>query len=119
MALLEQWRRTYPVTTDIFTAILGGTLGIGSILPFLVPPMMQGTIIAPRESYEHPLRSRIISTLVKSPGIHFRELQRQLDAANGTLRHHLRVLTNEKSVTIVVIADMPFGACSLIKDVTT
>ena len=48
MALLEQWRRTYPVTTDIFTAILGGTLGIGSILPILAPPMMQGTIIAPR-----------------------------------------------------------------------
>ncbi|MFL2973938.1 MAG: hypothetical protein CBC57_04165 [Euryarchaeota archaeon TMED97] len=103
MALLEQWCRNYPVTTDIFTAILGGTLGFGSILPFIAPPMIQGTIIAPRESYEHPLRSRIISTLVKSPGIHFRELQRQLDAANGTLRHHLRVLTNEKSVTTVSV----------------
>jgi predicted transcriptional regulator len=26
-----------------------------------------------------------------------------LDAANGTLRHHLRVLTNEKSVTIISV----------------
>ena len=103
MALLEQWCRNYPVTTDIFTAIVGGTLGFGSILPFIAPPMIQGTIIAPRESYEHPLRSRIISTLVKSAGIQFRELQRQLDAANGTLRHHLRVLTNEKSVTTVSV----------------
>ena len=103
MALLEQWRETYPVTTDIFTAIIGGTLGIGAMVPFFAPPMMQGTITAPRESYEHPLRSRIISTLVKSPGIHFRELQRQLNAANGTLRHHLRVLTNEKSVTLMSV----------------
>ena len=104
MALLEQWRSTYPWTADIITAVLGGTLGLGGVLPLLSPPVVQGALSAPHhEPYEHPLRSKILSTLVKSPGIHFRELQRQLDAANGTLRHHLRVLINEKSVTIVPV----------------
>ena len=49
------------------------------------------------------MRGRILRTLDRSPGIHFRELQRQLNAPNGTLRHHLRVLSNERSVTIVPI----------------
>jgi len=104
MALIEQLRSTYPLATDIVTVILGGAVGIGSIIPFLTPPTMQGAISSHQhENYIHPLRSKILKTLVKSPGIHFRELQRQLDAANGTLRHHLRVLTNEKTVTIVSV----------------
>ena len=49
------------------------------------------------------MRGRILRTLDRSPGIHFRELQRQLNAPTGTLRHHLRVLSNERSVTIVPI----------------
>ena len=66
--------------------------------------MARGTLAAPSDhSWEHPLRGRILRTLERSPGIHFRELQRQLDAANGTLRHHLRVLVNERSVTVVPV----------------
>ena len=61
-------------------------------------------MIAHRENdWEHPLRVRIVDALEKSPGIHFRELQRRLDAANGTLRHHLDILTKEGVVTIVPV----------------
>jgi predicted transcriptional regulator len=69
----------------------------------MVPPAAQGTLSAPRENWENPVRARIMSTLNRSPGIHFRELQRRLDAANGTLRHHLDVLVAEKSVTTMSV----------------
>ena len=69
----------------------------------MIPPAAQGTLSAPRENWEHPVRARIMSTLNRSPGIHFRELQRRLDAANGTLRHHLDVLVAEKSVTTMSV----------------
>ncbi len=103
MALIEQLRCAYPITSDILTAMLGGVVGISTIIPFIAPAV-QGSISAPHhEEHVHPLRTKILSTLVKSPGIHFRELQRQLNAANGTLRHHLRVLMNEKTVTVISV----------------
>jgi len=78
-------------------------LGLGGISPFFLPTA-QGTLIAPRErDWEHPLRRRILNTLERSPGIHFRELQRSLEAANGTLRHHLDILSREGSVTVVPV----------------
>ncbi len=103
MALIEQWRSTRPWFVDGLAAIAGGALGLAGLLPLIVPAA-QGTLAAPRDhSWEHPLRKRILNTLERSPGIHFRELQRQLDAANGTLRHHLDVLVNERSVTIMPV----------------
>ena len=103
MALIEQWRNTRPWFVDGLAAIAGGALGLAGLLPLIVPAA-QGTLAAPRDhSWEHPLRKRILNTLERSPGIHFRELQRQLDAANGTLRHHLDVLVNERSVTIMPV----------------
>ena len=76
MALIEQWRSTRPWFVDGLAALAGGALG---------------------------LRKRILNTLERSPGIHFRELQRQLDTANGTLRHHLDVLVRERSITIMPV----------------
>ena len=103
MALIEQWRSTRPWFVDGLAAIAGGTLGLAGLLP-LIAPAAQGTLAAPKDhSWEHPLRKRILNTLERSPGIHFRELQRQLDAANGTLRHHLSVLENERSVTTMPV----------------
>ena len=73
------------------------------MFPFIAPAA-QGTLAAPRDhAWEHPLRKRILNTLERSPGIHYRELQRQLDAANGTLRHHLDVLIKERTVTIMPV----------------
>jgi len=103
MALLEQWRSKRSWFFDGLAAIVGGVMGLGSLLPMLVP-VSEGTLAAPRDhSWEHPLRRSILSTLERSPGILYRELQRQLDAANGTLRHHLDVLISERSVTTMSV----------------
>ncbi|MBF46320.1 MAG: hypothetical protein CMA96_01055 [Euryarchaeota archaeon] len=103
MALLQQWRSKRSWFLDGLAAITGGVIGLGGILPILVP-VSEGTLAAPRDhSWEHPLRRSILSTLERSPGIHYRELQRQLDAANGTLRHHLDVLISERSVTTMSV----------------
>ena len=103
MALVDQWRFSRPWYLDSIGAIAGAALGIGGSLQLLFPAA-QGTMIAHRETgWEHPLRLRIVDILEKSPGIHFRELQRRLDAANGTLRHHLDILTKEGVVTIVPV----------------
>ncbi|MDP7001970.1 MAG: winged helix-turn-helix transcriptional regulator [Candidatus Thalassarchaeaceae archaeon] len=100
MALIQQWRAAHPWISDSITAIVAGSLGLSTILP----PLAQGTLSSPHgNSWENPLRSRILTTLERSPGIHFRELQRQLEAANGTLRHHLNVLVKERSVTVVPV----------------
>ncbi len=103
MALIQQWREAHPWLSGSLAAIAAGSTGIASLLPFAAP-FARGTLAAPSDhSWEHPLRGRILRTLERSPGIHFRELQRQLEAANGTLRHHLRVLVNERSVTVVPV----------------
>jgi len=103
MALLEQWRSKRSLFVDGLVALAGGVFGLGALLPGMLPPAAQGTLSAPRENWEHPVRARIMSTLDRSPGIHFRELQRRLDAANGTLRHHLDVLVSDKSVTTMSV----------------
>ena len=103
MPLLEQWRQKFPWISETFAILAGSSLGLGAIANPLTP-FTSATISSPIDNqWEHPLRGQILSTLQKSPGIHFRELQRQLSAANGTLRHHLRVLINEKSVTTVPV----------------
>ena len=104
MALLQQWRSKRSWFVDGLIVIGGGMTGLASLVPMLAPPFAEGAISSPKFSpWEHPLRSRIITTLDRSPGIHCRELQRRLDAANGTLRHHLDVLVNEDIVTIVPV----------------
>ncbi|MDG1533733.1 MAG: hypothetical protein P8Q35_04770 [Candidatus Thalassarchaeaceae archaeon] len=103
MALLQQWRSKRSWLVDGVLAASAGILGLGALFPAMIPPAAQGTLSAPRENWEHPLRARIMLTLNRSPGIHFRALQRRLDAANGTLRHHLDVLVSEKSVTTMSV----------------
>jgi len=103
VALFDQWKASRPWYVDSIGALAGATLGLGGVFQLLFP-VAQGTMIAHRETgWEHPLRLRIIETLEKSPGIHFRELQRRLSAANGTLRHHLDSLTKEGIVTVVPV----------------
>ena len=103
MALFDQWKATRPWYVDSIGALGGAAIGLGGGFQLLFPAA-QGTMIAHRETgWEHPLRIRIIETLEKSPGIHFRELQRRLSAANGTLRHHLDSLTKEGIVTVVPV----------------
>ena len=102
MPIVRQLRESYPWIADSLTAMVAGATGISALIPFA--PFAPGALSAPREhSWEHPLRVSRLRTLARSPGSHFRELQRQLDAANGTLRHHLRVLVNERSVPSVPV----------------
>jgi len=104
MALLQQWRSRRSWAVDSIIAIGGATMGITGLVPALIPPIAEGTISSPSEHpWEHPVRAKILTTLEKSPGLHFRELQRRMNAANGTLRHHLDVLVNEKTVTIIPV----------------
>jgi len=55
---------------------------------------------SPEHGWGHPLRNRIMIALDRSPGIHFRELQRRLGVANGTLRHRLHRMENEREVFV-------------------
>ena len=103
MALVDQWKISRPWYVDSIGALAGAALGLGGGFQLLFSAT-QGTMIAHRETgWEHPLRLRIVEALERSPGIHFRELQRRLSAANGTLRHHLDTLTKEGVVTVVPV----------------
>ena len=63
---------------------LSGFLGI----PFVgIQGIIKGVV---NNDWSHPLGDRILTQLTNSPGLHYRELQRRLGAANGTLRHRLR-----------------------------
>ena len=90
MALVDQWKATRPWYVDSIGALAGAALGLGGGFQLLFPAA-QGTMIAHRETgWEHPLRLRIIEALEKSPGIHFRELQR--DYPQQTV-HYVTILT--------------------------
>lgn len=105
MALLEQWRRQRP-WLGLGIAGLGGTLAapFTAILPWMFTPSVAGTIShRPIEFEEHPLRKRILQILRDEPGLCYRELQKKLSAANGTLRHHLDVLVSGRKITIVPV----------------
>ena len=91
MALLQQWMRQRPWLSAGLTGIVGGVVGIASAaMPWAWGA--KGTISTHVLAYEHPMRRRILVTLEDSPGLCYRELQKALNAANGTLRHHLDVL---------------------------
>lgn len=43
---------------------------------------------------DHERRARILQAVQSTPGIHFGDLRRLLELGNGTLAHHLRMLTH-------------------------
>ena len=101
MALLRQWISQRPWLAAGIAGATGGLVGLGSGLSSLA--FTRGGVKSKISDYEHPLRQRIIRTLEKSPGLCYRELQSNLSAANGTLRHHLDVLSSRKSITIISV----------------
>jgi predicted transcriptional regulator len=99
MALLQQWHRQRPWLMA-GVAALGAS--IGAVMPWNWGT--SGVISTKVENpWEHPLRRRIIQVLERQPGLAYRELQRELGAANGTLRHHLDVLISNRSITVVPV----------------
>ena len=101
MALLRQWISQRPWLAAGIAGATGGLVGLGSGLSSLA--FTRGGVKSKISDYEHPLRQRIIRTLERSPGLCYRALQSNLSAANGTLRHHLDVLTSRKSITIISV----------------
>jgi predicted transcriptional regulator len=101
MALIRQWINQRPWLAAGLTGATGGILGIGAQIGALAFP--RGTVNTKLREFEHPLRRRILHTLEKNPGLCYRELQSHLSAANGTLRHHLDVLSSKKSITIISV----------------
>jgi predicted transcriptional regulator len=101
MALLKQWVNQRPWLAAGIAGATGGIIGFGSSLSSLM--FTRGGVKSRITEFEHPLRQRIIKTLEKSPGLHYRELQSKLSAANGTLRHHLDVLSSRKAITIISV----------------
>ena len=101
MALLRQWISQRPWLAAGIAGATGGLFGIGSSLSSLA--FSRGGVDAKVSDFEHPLRRRILRTLDKNPGLCYRELQSNLSAANGTLRHHLDVLTSRRAITIISV----------------
>ena len=102
MALLQQWIRQRPWLVAGLTGLVGGAVGLASAaMPWTWGA--RGVISSHVLAHEHPMRRRILITLEDSPGLCYRELQKQLNAANGTLRHHLDVLQSQMTITAVSV----------------
>jgi predicted transcriptional regulator len=90
--------------------LLGATSGLSGIAGGVVAAAgaigaitLGGVSSKSKHQHEHPQRLRILSALEVNPGLCYRELQSVLNAANGTLRHHLDVLQARNSVIIVPV----------------
>ena len=106
MALLTQWVRQRPWLAAGIAGTVGGIAGIAQGLAAMtsaVSALAFGGIATMRQSSEHPFRARVLRTLERHPGLCYRELQHELSAANGTLRHHLDVMHNQGNITILPV----------------
>lgn len=107
MPLLSQWVRQRPW---LAAGLIGVTSGLSGIAGGVVAAAgaigaitLGGVSSKSKHQHEHPQRLRILSALEVNPGLCYRELQSVLNAANGTLRHHLDVLQARNSVVIVPV----------------
>jgi len=103
MALLQQWHRQRPWLVGGLIGLATGFGGVAGGWLGGIGGAASGAISTPYEGHEHPLRRRIIKTLERKPGLPYRVLQRELNAANGTLRHHLDVLITDGTLTVVSV----------------
>ncbi len=108
MALIEQVVGRRPFLFATMASICTGITGFGSAMIGLIPfagskGVFFSGIVSDRRNKpaEHPLRIKILKKLTQKPGLCYRELQKELNVANGTLRHHIDVLQNQRSLTIV------------------
>lgn len=106
MALLAQWVRQRPWLAAGIAGAAGGFAGIAhgiAAMTSTASALAFGGISTKRQSSEHPFRTRVLRTLERHPGLCYRELQYELSAANGTLRHHLDVMQNQGSITVMPV----------------
>ena len=106
MPLLQQWARQRPWLTTGFAGATSSVVNIacglmtaaGAVGAFAI-----GSISTRFPTSEHPQRRRILRMLDQYPGLCYRELQSALESANGTLRHHLDVLQQQQSITVIPV----------------
>ena len=106
MPLLAQWVRQRPWLAAGIAGAAGGIAGIAhgfATMASTASALAVGGISTKRQANEHPFRARILRTLERHPGLCYRELQHVLSAANGTLRHHLDVMQNRGSITVMPV----------------
>ena len=106
MALLTQWVRKRPWLAAGIAGAAGGLAGIAQGLAAMASAATAfafGGISTKRQSSEHPFRTRVLRTLERHPGLCYRELQHELSAANGTLRHHLDVMQSSGKITVMPV----------------
>ena len=106
MALLAQWVRQRPWLAAGIAGAAGGVAGLAHgvvAAASAASAFAFGGVASKRQQVEHPFRMRVLRTLERHPGLCYRELQHELSAANGTLRHHLDVLQNESSITVMPV----------------
>ncbi len=106
MALLTQWVRKRPWLVAGIAGAAGGLAGIAQGLAAMASAATAfafGGISTKRQSSEHPFRTRVLRTLERHPGLCYRELQHELSAANGTLRHHLDVMQSSGKITVMPV----------------
>lgn len=106
MALLTQWVRKRPWLAAGIAGAAGGLAGIAQALAAMASAATAfafGGISTKRQSSEHPFRTRVLRTLERHPGLCYRELQHELSAANGTLRHHLDVMQSSGKITVMPV----------------
>ncbi len=106
MALLTQWVRERPWLAAGIAGAAGGLAGIAQALAAMASAATAfafGGISTKRQSSEHPFRTRVLRTLERHPGLCYRELQHELSAANGTLRHHLDVMQSSGKITVMPV----------------
>ena len=106
MPLLAQWVRQRPWLAAGLAGAAGGIEGLAqgvAAMASTASAFALGGISTKRQSSEHPFRTRVLRTLERHPGLCYRELQNELSAANGTLRHHLDVMQNQGNITVMPV----------------
>lgn len=106
MPLLAQWVRQRPWLAAGLAGAAGGIAGLAqgvAAMASTASAFALGGISTKRQSSEHPFRTRVLRTLERHPGLCYRELQNELSAANGTLRHHLDVMQNQGNITVMPV----------------
>ena len=106
MPLLAQWVRQRPWLAAGLAGAAGGIAGLAqgvAAMASTASAFAFGGISTKRQSSEHPFRTRVLRTLERHPGLCYRELQNELSAANGTLRHHLDVMQNQGNITVMPV----------------
>ena len=81
-------------TASYWAYNLRETLDIGLIVVALGTVSLDRT----KDKREIPLREQILTEITLNPGIHLRELHREIGCAMGALQYHLRIMESEGQV---------------------